>query len=117
MNSTFCKNCDNFMFTFVDVDKNKLYNGCKVCGNKDDIDTDSNNYIYKTTTKIDISNIINSNIVNDITLPKIKNNSNITCITDDCDSKEITYIKYNEKNMDYLYICTKCGQKWTNKHI
>ena len=46
MNSTFCKNCDNFMFTFVDVDKNKLYNGCKVCGHKDDIDTDSNNYIY-----------------------------------------------------------------------
>ena len=49
MNSTFCENCDNFMFTFVNKDTNKLYNGCKVCGNKYDVqDTDAHDYIYKS---------------------------------------------------------------------
>ena len=38
-------------------------------------------------------------------------------IKDHADSKIITYIKYNSDNMDYLYICDKCGKKWTNKHI
>ena len=117
MNSTFCKNCDNFMFTFVDVDKNKLYNGCKVCGHKDNIETKDNDYIYKSEVKIDISEIIDPDIINDNTLPKIKNNPNIKCANEDCNSKIITYIKYNSDNMDYLYICDKCGQKWTNKHI
>ncbi len=118
MNSTFCENCDNFMFTFVNKDTNKLYNGCKVCGNKYDVqDTDAHDYIYKSKKHINVSEIINPNIVEDKTLPKIKNNPNIKCINVDCDSKSITYIKYNLENMDYLYICDKCGQKWTNKHI
>ena len=117
MNSTFCKNCDNFMFTYVDTSTNKLYNGCKVCGNKDDINSDENDYIYKSKKTIDISEIINPDIIKDNTLPKIKNNPNIKCINSECQSKIITYIKYNSDNMDYLYICDKCGEKWTNKHI
>ena len=48
MNSTFCDNCDNFMFTYVDTKTNKLYNGCKVCGYKDDVETNDNDYIYVT---------------------------------------------------------------------
>ena len=117
MNSTFCDNCDNFMFTYVDTKTNKLYNGCKVCGNKDDSESEANDYIYKSNVNIDISKIINPEIIHDNTLPKIKNNPNIKCIDEDCNHKIITYIKYNSDNMDYLYICDKCGQKWTNKHI
>ena len=117
MNSTFCDNCDNFMFTYVDTNTNKLYNGCKVCGNKDDSESDANDYIYKSNINIDISEIINPDIINDNTLPKIKNNPNIKCINEDCNSKIITYIKYNSDNMNYLYICDICGKKWTNKHI
>ena len=117
MNSTFCDNCDNFMFTYVNTNTNKLYNGCKVCGNKDDNESDANDYIYKSNVKIDISKIINSDIINDNTLPKIINNPNIKCVNDECNSKIITYIKYDLDNMNYLYICDKCGQKWTNKHI
>ena len=39
MNTTFCDNCDNLMYTYTNAD-NKLYNGCKVCGNKQDISND-----------------------------------------------------------------------------
>ena len=52
MNSTFCDNCDNFMFTYVDTKTNKLYNGCKVCGNKDNSESDANDYIYKSNVNI-----------------------------------------------------------------
>ena len=95
MNSTFCDNCDNFMFTYVDTKTNKLYNGCKICGHKDDIEQNTHDYIYKTTKNIEISEIINPNIINDNTLPKIKNNPNIKCINEDCKFTTITYIKYN----------------------
>jgi DNA-directed RNA polymerase subunit M/transcription elongation factor TFIIS len=105
------------MFTYVDANTKKLYNGCKVCGNKDYVETNSNDYIYKSNVNIDISEIINPEIINDSTLPKIKNNPNIKCVNTECNSKTITYIKYNPDNMNYLYICDKCGQKWTNKHI
>ena len=60
MNSTFCDNCDNFMFTYVDTNTNNLYNGCKVCGNKQDIDKEES-CVYKTNYEIDISNILNTN--------------------------------------------------------
>ena len=118
MNTTFCDNCDNLMYTYTNAD-NKLYNGCKVCGNKQDISNDES-CVYKTDYEIDISNILNTNknISNDVTLPKIKNNPNIKCINTECASKNkdssITYIKYDEDNMKYLYICDNCGQSWTN---
>ena len=115
MNTNFCKNCDNFMFTYVDSDTQEIYNGCKVCSY---MESNSNmSFVYKSETDLDISNIIsdNKNIVNDLTLPKIKDNPNIKCINKDCKSGEnssITYIKYDSKKMLYLYSCDICGQKW-----
>ena len=91
----------------------------KICGNKQDINKNES-CVYKTNYDIDISNILNTNknISNDITLPKIKNNPNIKCINTECTStnkeSSITYIKYDEDNMKYLYICDNCGKSWTN---
>ena len=118
MNENLCQNCDNFMFTYID-NKNKLYNGCKECGNKSEIDKKC---IYKTSYDINISEILNTNknLLNDLTLPKIQNNPNIKCPNAECTTNttkkqcNITYIKYNEDKMNYIYICNICGQKWTN---
>ena len=58
----------------------------------------------------------NKFITHDITLPTIDNNSNIKCNNPECSSKDnrITYIKYDNVDMKYLYICNNCGLKWKN---
>ena len=73
MNENLCKDCDNFMFTYTD-EEYKLYNCCKQCGNMEQIEGD---FVYKTELNTNISNILNTNeyILNDITLPKIINNT------------------------------------------
>ena len=116
MDIKFCNVCDNLLFLYEDEEKNKLYYGCKACGN---IEDNQEKCIYNNAFSIDISETISKNkhLKDDITLPCIENNPNIKCVNEDCNSKIITYIKYNSDNMDYLYICDKCGQKWTNKHI
>ena len=118
MNENICENCDNFMFTYTDEEKN-IYNGCKECGNKVSI---KEKCIYKTTYDVNISNILNTNqnLLNDLTLPRIENNPNIKCPNSECETNKdkkpcnIVYIKYNEEKMNYMYICKSCGQKWTN---
>ena len=67
--------------------------------------------------KLDRSEIINNNpyITHDITLPSISGN-NMKCNNESCDSEEtdIKYIKYDDLNMRYIYICNHCGYKWKN---
>ena len=122
MNTNFCKNCDNFMFTYKDPETNKLYNGCKVCGNKEIIEDDKE-IVYKSNISLSIGEVLNDNknIIHDNTLPHITNNPNFQCINKDCKStvkkSKITYIKFDSENMNYLYICNTCEQKWTNKNI
>ena len=119
MNDNLCKNCDNFMFTYTD-EYNILYNACKLCGNKESV---NKKCIYKTTYNINKGEILNANknLLNDITLPKIIDNPNIKCTNIECETNktnksiDISYIKYDESNMNYIYLCNICGQKWTNK--
>lgn len=118
MEINFCNNCDNMTYIYSDLESNTLYNLCKSCGNKEICDNKSK-CIYKLSkTIIDKSILLNDNpyITHDITLPIIKDNKNIKCNNPDCTSEKIniTYIKYDNINMKYLYICNECGFKWTN---
>ena len=77
--------------------------------------------IYSNDFNLDFSETINNNkyINFDNTLPVIENNQNIKCPNEDCEcnkdaESKITYIKYDEDNMKYIYICKMCGQKWKN---
>ena len=121
MDINFCKGCENIMFVYTD-EENKLYLGCKVCGEKEDYV--NNNCIYSNEFNFDFSETINNNkyLSFDNTLPIIENNKNIKCPNEDCKTNEkdtskntnITYIKYNDDDMKYIYICKNCGQKWKN---
>jgi|TARA_Y100000389_G_C16967332_1_gene273983 DNA-directed RNA polymerase subunit M/transcription elongation factor TFIIS len=118
MDVTFCTKCENILYIFANTDEKKLYYGCKSCGNKTEMNSKSQLVYTSNQTKLDKSEIINSNpyITHDITLPTIKGNKNIKCINSDCSSEEsdITYIKYDDTNMRYMYICNHCGSKWKN---
>jgi len=129
MDINFCDGCENILYIYTD-EENKLYLGCKVCGEKKDYV--NNKSIYSNEFHLDFSETINNNkyLSFDNTLPVI-NNKNIKCPNEDCvsktdtkgkkdnkdtkDNKEnITYIKYNHDDMKYIYICNYCGQKWKN---
>ena len=54
------------------------------------------------------------------TIPYIEGNKNLKCPCEECITNtsntpsNISYIKYDEENMKYLYLCRYCGQKWKN---
>jgi hypothetical protein len=48
------------MFTYKDEQTNKLYNGCKVCGNKS-ILSDDKKIVYKSNISLNIYEILNKN--------------------------------------------------------
>ena len=120
MDIKFCNVCDNLLFLYEDEEKNKLYYGCKACGN---IEDNEEKCIYNNAFSIDISETISKNkhLKDDITLPCIENNPNIVCPNSECssnkegESSKIMYIKYDVKDMKYLYVCGTCNQNWKNK--
>ena len=118
MDVVFCDNCENMLYLYVDEEQGELYYCCKACSHKVKIDDNVKLVYNNDNNKIDKSESINNNvyITHDITLPGIKNNSNIKCQNEDCDAEEIDikYIKYDEINMKYIYICNHCGCKWNN---
>ena len=122
MEINFCDTCDNLLFLYSNDDEedNKLYMGCKNCGARKDYE--DSKCIYNNDYKIDLSETINQNqnLVDDITLPTIRNNPNIKCPNEKCKSNkdgevsELLYIKYDSNDMKYMYVCKHCFQKWTN---
>jgi len=118
MEVNFCKMCDNMLYLYHDGDTHELYYCCKSCSHQEKVE-EKKNLIYKDDQgKLDKSEIINSNpyITHDITLPTISGNSNMKCNNELCDAEEtnIKYIKYDDMNMKYMYICNHCGSKWKN---
>lgn len=115
MDINYCDICENMTSLHCDKE-NKLVHFCGVCGESKNI-IDKNRCIYKTTFEdYDNCEKLNKNkyLANDITLPTIQN-KNILCPNEDCDKKgKIIYIKYDYDKIKYIYICTTCGQKWTN---
>jgi len=111
----FCTECYNLTFLHLD-EEDKLIHACKTCQKTESFS--GNNCIYSVDyEKIDKSQLMNTNkyITHDKTLPSIKDNPNIKCPNKECnDRSSFKYIKYNTEDMNYMYICEKCGQKWTN---
>ena len=118
MEVNFCSNCDNLLYLYKQDDSEKLFYACKACMNTEEVSNELKQVYTNTNSNIDKSEIINSNpyITHDITIPSIKNNPNIKCQNKNCDAEEIDikYIKYDDVNMKYIYICNNCGCKWKN---
>ena len=117
----FCKECFNLTYLHTDEDNN-LIHLCKNCDKFEEF-TGKSNCIYSVEfNELDVSHIINSNkyIMHDKTIPSIKNNINLKCPNDECTTNtekidtSFKYMKHDNKNMKYTYICETCGQKWTN---
>lgn len=116
----FCSQCQNMYYISIEPDNaNKLIYYCRNCGNKDEYLSDN-----VTVSKIQVkksqqefSHFINKYTKYDPTLPRV---NNILCPNADCSTnvkdtnadREIIYIRYDNQNMKYVYLCSTCETVW-----
>jgi len=115
----FCSNCKNMYYIKIDEDNpNSLLYYCRNCGNEDSLITEDNICVSKTQIKKgekSFSHFINKYTKLDPTLPRV---NNILCPNKDCptntknEPREIIYIRYDDLNVSYVYLCSTCDTTW-----
>ena len=131
----FCPKCGNMFYLRLikdeETDDDLLIYYCRNCGHEDkSLSTNMNNlYVSKTDIEVTASykNKINKYTKLDPTLPRI---NTIDCPNSECacnkmieskdgsypeQEKEILYIRYDDKNMKYVYLCAICDTVWETK--
>lgn len=112
----FCQNCQNMLYVSVSGDE-LIYN-CKNCNFATTEDfSHSAECIVKKSVHADnnsFQKFMSKHIKHDPTLPRVKN---IACTNADCNKpatteNEVIYIKYDPKNLKYLYFCCHCESFW-----
>ena len=115
----FCSNCQNMYYIRINENEpNKLVYYCRQCGNEDSSITQDNICVSKIQIKKNeqtFDHIINKYTKYDPTLPRI---NTILCPNPDCETntknteREIIYIRYDDTNMKYVYVCSTCDTVW-----
>jgi DNA-directed RNA polymerase subunit M/transcription elongation factor TFIIS len=115
----FCGKCDNMYYLRLsEANSNKLIHYCRNCGNEETITNNesiciSNNDLIKNDQKYKY--IINKYTKLDPTLPRT---NTIKCPNQSCPSnkedgtREIIYVRYDDDNVKYIYICSSCNFSW-----
>ena len=130
----FCENCGNMYYIELNKDNlDTLIYYCRNCGEKNNkLIEQLNNFCVSKTHIIqntgEYKNVINEYTHLDPTLPRVK--FNMDCPNAECNSnmkgtkeskdpdddakkpKEIIYLRYNDKNMKYVYLCCVCKTHW-----
>ena len=120
----FCIKCDNMYYLKLkENDGQVLVYYCRHCGHEADDISESDICVLKTQvnrTEEKYSHVINEYTKEDPTLPRI---NTIRCPMQECPSnkgdvdKEVLYIRYDDANMRYVYMCTRCDTTWkTSEH-
>ena len=115
----FCGKCDNMYYLRLsEANSNKLIHYCRNCGNEETITNNesiciSNNDLIKNDQKYKY--IINKYTKLDPSLPRT---NTIKCPNQTCPSnkedgtREIIYVRYDDDNVKYIYICSSCNFSW-----
>ena len=139
MDKLFCEKCDNMLVTKIEIvdakgsagvsvdsdedsgsdhEETKLVNYCRQCNFSID-NTETTKSVYHNNYNMD--NVKRKHLVNkftayDATLPRALG---IKCPNTGCPAKkaDIRYIKYDEDNMKYIYICLDCHHANIEPHI
>ena len=112
----FCKQCDNMYYMKTNEDKKLIYY-CKCCGFEDDNMDITNLKVSKYSKNVKLLDInVNEYTKYDATLPHV---STIKCPNSECRSNkeqdvnnDVIYIRYDNKNMKYMYLCYHCDYVW-----
>ncbi len=118
----FCENCDNMYYVYINETDDAIQHFCRNCGN---INTDINvqnslvyNYKKHNTDDLKLYTHINKYTKFDPTLPRADNIPcpNVDCIsnTDKNTKPDVIYVKYDNANIKFIYICAHCDTSWRN---
>ena len=117
----FCEKCDNMYYIGINAeDPNKLTYYCRNCGNVDETINEEGVCVLDTQFKKGeqkFNHIVNKYTKMDPTLPRIYN---IRCPNTSCNTNkigetkpaEIIYMRYDDSNLKYIYICSTCDTTW-----
>ncbi len=124
----FCSECDNMYYIRVSADDGKkLIYYCRNCGHEDDLVSSENICVSKSNFKRSeqkYNHLINEYTKLDPTLPRI---DTIKCPNGDCisnggdgdeedettnNNREVIFLRYDDTNMLYVYLCAKCDTVW-----
>ena len=115
----FCIKCNNMYYIRISSDdSNKLIYYCRNCGNEN-TNLNSDNFCVSKVqinhSEQSYTHTVNKYTKFDPTLPRIKNIKcpNEACISHEKDSnKEVIYLRYDNINMKYVYLCSNCDTMW-----
>lgn len=136
MNHLFCDLCDNMLVTKIDFKSTKddegnseggvsdtnLINYCRSCNFSTDY-PEKKNPVYHLNYNLELikrEHIVNKFTAKDNTLPRALG---IKCPNETCPSSvkskksDIRYIKYDDANMKYIYICIDCNNAGIEPNI
>lgn len=123
----FCSKCENMYYIRISEEQgNKLIYYCRNCGNEDEYLTKENICVSKIElkpTEQKYSHIINKYTKLDPTLPRTTSIKcpNQICLSnstsDDKLEREVIYIRYDDINIKYVYLCYHCDTLWTTDEI
>jgi DNA-directed RNA polymerase subunit M/transcription elongation factor TFIIS len=117
----FCSQCDNMYYIkTTSKDSNDLIYYCRNCKYEDPmISTEGACIIdsHSQCNNIQFNQAINQYTKDDPTLPRVHN---IKCPNAECESNksnddsfpEVIYLRYDDANMKYVYICNSCDNIW-----
>jgi len=114
----FCSKCDNMYYIkLAEEDGSKLIYYCRNCGHEDSLITAENICVNKTQLQQkehSYAHIINNYTKLDPTLPRTKT---IKCPNKSCTAaseggQEVIYLRYDDTNMKYIYLCSVCNTVW-----
>ena len=117
----FCEVCQNMLYIALDAeDTNKLTYYCRHCGNVDTTITQEGHCVLQSQLKKGeqkFQHMINPYTKLDPTLPRIHsmkcpNESCKTNVDEKSPPAEVIYMRYDDKNMKYVYICVTCDTNW-----
>jgi len=120
----FCVSCGNMYYLrLIEENSDSLVYYCRKCGHEESVITEDNMCVSRidlTHQGNDFSHMINKYTKLDPTLPRTKN---IKCPNSECLSnredenerreRDILYLRYNDTDMKYVYICALCDRVWT----
>ena len=120
----FCSKCENMYYLKLnDEDTNKLIYYCRHCGNTENGLSTTETCVLKTQvnrTDEKYVHVVNQYTKTDPTLPRI---NTIKCPNQECPSikgeleNEVMYIRYDDTNIKYIYMCAHCDTSWkTNEN-
>ncbi len=124
----FCKKCGNMYYLKLSTEtENELVHYCRHCGDEDTSASAKSVSVSKIVLKGETTVQGHHMYINEYTKldPTIPRTDVVSCPNVDCVcnsltdpvEKDILYVRYDDNNMRYIYMCCHCDTTWKSNTI